>query len=290
MARTKRWVWKRVGPGFGEVHITSWKYFGDFVYQEMLDYDSYVWRGQRCSDWKLEPTLDRLVRDAKVAPTKTSKFRSNHLEQFKFAARGRRGSNPPVLEDEDSWWTLGQHHGLATPLLDWTTSPFVSAFFAYIDIDEPQTAQRVVYALHRPTVEARARSKARDENLKRKVQIEAADKEGKKFGIIQRAMLEAKAELEVRFIRPFSDENQRLVNQGGLFTRAPAGKVLDEWVPESVDPDDKGYTLIKVYVPNKDRDLCLRNLNRMNINHLSLFPDLYGASKFCNLFSEIDKY
>jgi hypothetical protein len=290
MARTIQWTWKQVGPSLGEVHIYSWKYFADFVYQEMLDYDNYVWRGQRCSDWKLEPTLDRLVRDARVARTKAQKFRTNHLEKFKFAARGRRGSNPPVLEDEDSWWALGQHHGLATPLLDWTTSPFVAAFFAYIDIGAPQTQNRVVYALHRHEVESRARLKAHKENIERKERIDAADKEGKKLGILQLAVLQAKAEPEVRFIRPFSDENQRLVNQGGLFTRAPAGKVLEEWVSENADPDDKGYTLIKVYLPNRDRDLCLRTLNRMNINHLSLFPDLYGASKFCNLFSEIEKY
>jgi hypothetical protein len=256
----------------------------------MLDYDAYVWRGQRCSDWKLEPTLDRLVREAKVAPTKAAKFRAGHLEQFQFAARGRRGANPPTLEDEDSWWALGQHHGLATPLLDWTTSPFVAAFFAYIETEDPQTPQRSVFALHRPTVEFRARTIARQINIDRREQLDAAEKEGKKLGLIQRAMLQAKAEPEVRFVRPFSDENQRLVNQGGLFTRAPAGKTLDQWVLESVDPEEKGYTLLKIYLPNKDRELCLRYLNRMNINHLSLFPDLYGASKFCNLFSEIDKY
>ena len=53
-----------MGKGFGEVRISSWKYFGDFVYQEMLNYDSYVWRGHRCDNWQLESTLDRLIRNA----------------------------------------------------------------------------------------------------------------------------------------------------------------------------------------------------------------------------------
>lgn len=108
--------------------------------------------------------------------------------------------------------------------------------------------------------------------------------------MLRRVSLEINAEPEVLFIRPLSDENQRLVNQGGLFTRAPAGKTLDKWVQENHVEDDKGYTLIKILLPNKDRNGCLQNLNRMNINHLSLFPDLYGASRFCNLFSEISKY
>lgn len=288
MARTKRWTWKDMGNGFGEVRISSWKYFGDFVYQEMLNYDSYIWRGHRCDNWKLESTLDRLIRDAKVPLPRAFQFRGKHLEQFMFAARGRRGPNPPSLDEENSWWALGQHHGLATPLLDWTTSPFVAAFFAFIDVDDPQTPQRAIYALHRPTVESRSKLKAREENTRRREALK--DLEGKPIGLLRRASLEAKAEPEVQFIRPLSDENQRLVNQGGLFTRAPAGKTLDEWVQENHDPEDKGYTAIKIHLPNRDRDGCLRNLNRMNINHLSLFPDLYGASKFCNLFSEIDKY
>ena len=125
----------------------------DFVYQEMLDYETYIWRGQRCDNWGLESTLDRLVRDAKIAKTKKYDFRSNHLEQFKFAVRGRRGVNPPALESDNDWWALGQHHGLATPLLDWTLSPFVAAYFAISNQGEKQTRNRAIFALHRPSVE-----------------------------------------------------------------------------------------------------------------------------------------
>ena len=48
--------------------------------------------------------------------------------------------------------------------------------------------------------------------------------------------------------------------------------------------------LVKFTVPTGDREDCLRSLNRMNINHLSLFPDFYGASTFCNLNLEIASY
>jgi hypothetical protein len=95
---------------------------------------------------------------------------------------------------------------------------------------------------------------------------------------------------EIEFIRPRSDENQSLVSQNGLFTRSPYGTTLEEWVQKNFAGENDTYTLIKFLVPNKDREESLRMLNRMNINHLTLFPDLYGASKFCNMFGEIKKY
>lgn len=290
MARTKRWIWRETVKGVCEIQLSSWKYFSDFVYQEMASYNSYVWRGQRCDNWKLESTLDRLVRTAKVPTTRLGRYREQHLEQFKLAARGRRGPNPPILNSEDAWWALGQHHGLSTPLLDWTTSPFVAAFFAFMQVDIKQTKNRAIYALHRPSIEKMANLKAKLENISRREQLAEAEKTGSKIGLLKRAMLQGTAEPEVTFFSPLSDENHRLVSQGGLFSKTPSGQTLEDWVSVNHDPDDVGTLVIKILVPDSDRDSCLRILNRMNINHLSLFPDLSGASMFCNLFSEVEKY
>jgi len=283
--RKSRWEETSISDGIGEVKLFSWRYFMDFVYQRMLDYETYIWRGQRCDDWALEPTLDRLTR--KLRGSKAA-FRSEHLVRFKFAARGRRGANPPRIEDEDDWWALGQHHGLATPLLDWTASPFVAAYFAFISLGTPQTKARAIFALHLPTVEEKVKrliAEERERREERKKRIA----EGATVGILRRVMLDLPIRPEVKFIRPMSDENQRLVTQGGLFSRAPNDTSIETWVKKNC-AGEKKYVLMKILAPNSDREYSLRTLNRMNINHLSLFPDLYGASAYSNLFSQIEKY
>lgn len=288
MSRSKRWDWQDTRNGIATVKLLSWKYFLDFTYQKMLDYETYVYRGQRNEHWGLGTTLDRLIKTAKIAKTKQFDFRSSHLQQFKYAARGRRGINPPELT-ENEWWALGQHHGLATPLLDWTQSPFVAAYFAFINDGEPQTKYRVVYALHKPSIEAKvaANKAAREaDNRQQKADIAAGRKVG---NLLLNAFLDYPVQPEIEFVRPFSDENQRLVNQGGLFTKSPSGKNIEEWVAEQF-VGENSCILMRILIPNSDRAYCLRYLNRMNINHLTLFPDLYGASKFCNLYGEIEKY
>ena len=87
-----------------------------------------------------------------------------------------------------------------------------------------------------------------------------------------------------------SDENSRLVSQNGLFTRSPDGVDIESWVQKNFSKRQRNIVLAKILIPNEVRVRCLRNLNRMNINHTSLFPDLYGASKYCNLDLKIANY
>lgn len=249
--------------GVREIELYSWKYFHDFVYQEMLERTLYIWRGQRDANWSLVSTLDRAL-EGRLS----DKLISRHLENFKFSARGRRGVNPDGNLTENDWWALGQHYGLATPLLDWTHSPFAAAYFAFHQNKKSQSNRRAVWAFS--TFSSQKKSK----------EIRAKWESGE----------HSSPPSIVEFFRPMTNENSRLVNQAGLFTRTPVGVALDDWVKENFYGEKKRAMLIKITIPDGDRDDCLRSLNRMNINHLSLFPDLYGAGAFCNAGLSISNY
>lgn len=257
------------------MQLSSWLYFNDFIHERfaderILDSPSYVFRGHRSTAWRLVSTLDRLIGESG-----SDDDRADHLRRFQQAARGRRGPNPPLLEDENDWWALGQHFGLATPLLDWTTSPFVAAYFAFIEDGQSkpdQTEHRVVFALHEPLVAAKSHQVVGIKTAARKRHPEY------------------RFTSAIEFIRPQSDENPRLINQGGLFTRCPDGDDIESWARRNFTSENDGYILMKILIPNRDREVCLRDLNRMNINHLSLFPDLFGASQYCNLHRRIKNY
>lgn len=262
--------WERVAfdDGLVKYRLTSWSAFADFLDAQVFTNRGraehrFIWRGQRRSDWMLDSSLDRLFERLEYTGTsaKTAERRSQeHLEDFKYAARGRRGLNPPPLLEND-WWALAQHFGLATPLLDWSHSPFAAAYFAFGE-HEAGTSHRVVYGLDRDAVDLRNQRISDEEVSEGRPRI-------------------------LELIDPLSDENPRLVNQGALFTRPPIGLSVDAWVQTYFSGSER-EVLLRIELPESDRAECLRALDRMNINHLSLFPDLTGASRATNLRTELD--
>jgi hypothetical protein len=110
-----------------------------------------IFRGQPDARWGLRPTIDRLTwpddgtsRKEKVALL---------IREFEIQCLGL--SVP--LSDPASrrqWELLGRHHGLPTSILDWTTSPFVAAFFAFADRAD-DAADVAVYTFDRRYFEER---------------------------------------------------------------------------------------------------------------------------------------
>jgi len=213
--------------------------------------NNYLFRGHRRSDWGLKPTLyrgsdiDYIMIDE---PELLNKFRRNLL--------GRRGDNPRNLNDVELF-SLGQHFGLNTPLLDWSNSIYVALFFAFATYKPEATETRVIYGIHRKRLEIFA--------------------EGKK-------------DFPIQFIEPQIDENKRLISQNGAFTFFRSNIEVESWIRSLNYPYKNKFLLLKLHIEDKSRIKILKQLNWMNINYLTLFPDVYGAALHTNLQSEISGY
>lgn len=237
--------------------LKNWRRFESALGDKLFDRPGVelIFRGQRRHEWQLTPTLGRYsAGSAGVVDPKRSELQKR---EFRLAMRGR-GIGPDLLDDDNELWAFGQHHGLATPLLDWTKSPFVALFFAFADPDldyEDPNPSRSIFVIN-------------------KTALEALDSE-----II---------------VQPLRNDHTRLVNPAGLFTLSPSGSetletrilnLLSE--TQAVDMDDPaevGRYIFKIHIPNsvEDRRACLGMLRKMNIHHGSLFPDPIGASLYCN--------
>lgn len=133
----ERWDHLGVVDGASTFRLKSWSQFFDFLEAEVFHRAcagrSYLWRGQRRSDWSLSTTLDRQLDKLGMSTLSSLALEeesAKHIERSKYAARGRRGLAPANLS-ENEWWAPGQHFGLATPLLDWTRAPIAALYFAY---------------------------------------------------------------------------------------------------------------------------------------------------------------
>jgi FRG domain len=263
---------KRVKPlhpptvdGVQNIELGSWLEFYPFINGALPNPQDYIFRGQRMSSWKLESSLDRALKDVGQRAN-AARIATQHLGEFRLAIRGRRGVNPKKLREKEQW-ALGQHYGLWTPLLDWTESPFVALYFAFEESHRTGKGARAVFALSRPLVQSKSTSIAQK-------QVDSA----------------ARPDI-MEVITPMTDENPRLVSQGGLFTRGTFGVDIERWI-RTCFKGSASTALVKIVVPEKkgDRFEILRALNRMNINHRSLFPDISGSAEFCNMRLSVTGY
>jgi hypothetical protein len=203
-------------------------------------------------------------------------------ESFRDNVLINRDLEPSELSGIDLW-QYGQHHGLPSPLLDWTSSPYIALFFALIDEDDSSPMAdpepRCVWALNLDMLKL-VNYAIRDEIRPRHAKM-----------IKPEAALQKQfPELEV--INNIDGYNKRLAYQQGFFTKHTFYESLEIWAKRIAEVishnewDTPLLTRVIFRVSDEQRGRLLRTLDKMNINSRSLFPDIRGSVDYARFSVE----
>ena len=212
-----------------------------------------LYRGQAARGWALASDFERRLAEVRTPPDgqELMALCSRHLAAFQELAAGLLGNEARAFSDDD-WWALGRHHGLSTPLLDWSRSPYVASFFAFSEY------QRL-----------------RDSG------IDAGD------AVTIWALNDVQDLLragEFELVAPRSFSNPRQRAQRGVFTRLTHRQHFD--VANYLASRGRAASLKRWEIPASQVMLAIDDVEMANITHSTLFPELTGAAAEANMVYE----
>jgi len=218
-------------------------------------YQNVIFRGQAQSEWPLETSFDRLFWGIE-SEDERHKVEFDLLKYFVMELQSNRSDGYCRMLSEQldnllnggpvdySLHAYAQHFGVPTRLLDWSTSPYIAAFFAFsenvLDIESSANTRVAIWALNKES------------------QVWSEDR-------------------GVKFVEPPGIENVRLRNQRGVFTlsKTPA-RSLEGYTDLF---DDSKESLYQITIPAACASEAIQDLGIMSINSASLFPDAQGAAR-----------
>jgi len=225
----------------------------------------YAFRGQSDASWDLEPTLLREIRRLNQSEEVKLQVEQRCLQVFKSQAHLHISTNLlSATKDTVSWWTLMQHHGAPTRLLDWSGSLYVAAYFAVAGHGDLPGS---VWVAHVGTVISLMKELHDEQDFPRSEE-----------GIMDR-FLQPGAPHSLLFVEKRT-QTDRMAMQQGLFTISRNilgnhGAILRD---VSLNQTNEMH-LLRLIIPAKQKKHFLKKLINMNITAKALFPGLDGLGR-----------
>jgi hypothetical protein len=232
----------------GSELVASEMKWDDFkAYVAGLGGRQYIFRGQN-EPWRLRTSFHRTGR-AELARFLREDVPALHRH---LSAKTRHVFDLQKPDENGAFFNLVQHHGYPTPLLDWSYSPYVAAFFAYRGISN---------------------KKSDHATADKKVRIVVFDQAQWKKDYRQVLLLLVPG-LHLSVCEFIAVENERLIPQQAATTVTNVDDV--ESYIKGRETESKKY-LWAIDLPVRDRRQVFRELRYMGITAGSLFPGLDGA-------------
>lgn len=251
--------------------LQSWSAFVDFVDRIRRNTGisggdgAVLFRGQADSRWPIATTLERrsrreysVVEYAQLALDQVHKLRSEtgitwdtltdqELLQWPRTIKSKLDVEIPCYP----YMVYLRQYGFASPLLDWTESPFIAAYFAFYEPD-PQDGYASIY-----------------------VYRETPNDDKTKVMSPNHAMISVRGPYVATHLRHFTQQAWYTVCGKWDDKRTSSGLPRGHVICRHCQVFDRGHesqdVLTKVEIPRSERRTVLGFMKEVNINHFTLF-------------------
>lgn len=225
-------------------HVWTWEEYKSNIDGVINAYKNVIFRGVSSNSYRLRTAFHRKGRRDLYRYTE-------HIPELSRAIGAVTGRRYDLNNDRDyaALLYLAQHHGYPTPLLDWTESPYVAAFFAFRNASRRDEKYVRIFALDAQILY----------DVKVRPNIAATG-----------PMIAALPHIDVM-------DNPRAIPQQSVVTFSNIFEI--EAFIDALDARRMGEKtpILKIDILCAERDKVMRELKVMGITAASLFPGLDGV-------------
>ena len=228
----------------------SWNKFKKIAFDGIAEGGSFIYRGQSDATWTLKSSIFRT--DIVSTPPDIIGYVNYILPQIQ----------EPVEAWSDRTWNLSDYHGLAefiaflqhngfpTPLLDFTVSPYIAAYFAFEGVDHfsPKSKEVSIYRFNRTLWAEKFPDKTDIADTSEKVSV----------------------------IMPYVRGNHKMSQQQGLFLYSNISDI-DAYIRSH--EEFHGQYLCKYVIDVFERPVVIKELSLMGVSAVQLNPSIESVCK-----------